>query len=327
LQREVELPMSTTVAPPSNPAVSATMGGETKGWLEQATLALFIIVPLLAVAAAVPVMWGWGLHWRDLVIAGVCYVITGFGITVGYHRYFTHGSFRARRGLKIALGIMGSLAVEGPLVRWVADHRKHHQFSDKQEDPHSPWAYGRGPVGMMRGLYHAHVGWLFDSEQTPQHKYAPDLLGDQDVVRISRHFPTFVALSTLVPPLIGGLWSWSWEGIFSAFFWAVLVRIALLHHVTWSINSICHVAGSRPFRSRDKSGNVWWLAIPSFGESWHNLHHAEPTSARHGVLRGQVDTSAMLIRMFEKFGWASHVRWPDPKRLAARRVQGPTVET
>jgi stearoyl-CoA desaturase (delta-9 desaturase) len=319
--------MSTTVAPPSKQAVSATMGNETKGWLEQATLALFIIVPLLAVAAAVPVMWGWGLTWRDAVIAGVCYLFTGFGITVGYHRYFTHGAFRARRGLKIALGIMGSLAVEGPLVRWVSDHRKHHQFSDKEQDPHSPWAYGSGPIGLIRGLYHAHIGWLFDSEQTPQHKYAPDLLADRDVVKISRHFPTWVALSTLIPPVIGGLWSWSWQGIFTAFFWAVLVRIAVLHHVTWSINSICHVAGSRPFRSRDKSGNVWWLAIPSFGESWHNLHHAEPTSARHGVLRGQVDTSAMLIKMFEKFGWASHVRWPDPKRLAARRAQGPPVET
>src|SRR5882757_1104186 len=317
--------MATVVAPPERSA-SATMGGETKGWLEQATLALFIIVPLLAVAAAVPVMWGWGLTWRDGVIALVCYLFTGFGITVGYHRYFTHGSFRARRGLKIALGIMGSLAVEGPLVRWVSDHRKHHQFSDQDDDPHSPWAYGGGPIGLTRGLYHAHVGWLFDQEQTPQHKYAPDLLADRDIVKISRHFPTWVALSTLVPPLVGGLWSWSWQGIFTAFFWAVLVRIAVLHHVTWSVNSICHVVGARPFRSRDKSGNVWWLAIPSFGESWHNLHHAEPTSARHGALRGQVDTSAMLIKMFEKFGWASHVRWPDPKRLAARRAQGPTVE-
>jgi stearoyl-CoA desaturase (delta-9 desaturase) len=223
--------------------------------------------------------------------------------------------------------VMGSLAVEGPLVRWVSDHRKHHQFSDQDDDPHSPWAYGSGPVGLTRGLYHAHIGWLFDQEQTPQHKYAPDLLADRDIVTISRHFPTWVALSTLVPPVIGGLWSWSWQGIFTAFFWAVLVRIALLHHVTWAVNSICHVVGSRPFKSRDKSGNVWWLAIPSMGESWHNLHHAEPTSARHGVLRGQLDSSAMLIRMFEKFGWASHVRWPDAQRLAARRVQGSTAES
>jgi stearoyl-CoA desaturase (delta-9 desaturase) len=313
--------MTTTVAPAeSAPVMSATMGGESKGWLEQATLALFIMVPLLAVAAAVPVMWGWGLSWRDVVIAGVWYLVTGFGITVGYHRYFTHASFRAKRPLRIALGIMGSLAVEGPLVRWVSDHRKHHQHSDKAEDPHSPWAYGGGLVGLTRGLYHAHVGWLFDEEQTPQQKYAPDLLADPDIVKVSRHFPTWVAVSTLVPPLIGGLWSWSWQGALSAFFWASLIRIAVLHHVTWSINSICHVVGRRPFRSRDKSGNVWWLSLLSFGESWHNLHHAEPTSARHGVLRGQIDTSARLIWIFEKLGWASHVRWPDPARLAARRI-------
>lgn len=315
--------MTSTIAQPPVPApISATMGADRKGPLEQATLGAVILLPLFALIAAVPVTWGWGLHWRDLVLAGVCYVVTGFGVTVGFHRYFTHGSFRARRGLKIALGIMGSLAVEGPLVRWVADHRKHHQHSDKAEDPHSPWAYGNGPVALARGLFHAHMGWLFDAEQTAASKYAPDLLIDRDVVRISRHFPTFVALSALVPALVGGLWSWSWQGLLSAFFWASLVRVALLHHVTWSINSICHVLGSRPFRSRDRSGNVWWLAIPSFGESWHNLHHADPTSARHGVLRGQLDSSARLIRIFEKLGWASQVRWPDAKRLAARRLVG-----
>ncbi|MGQ0463779.1 MAG: acyl-CoA desaturase [Sporichthyaceae bacterium] len=312
-----------TMSPPLADAPRGTMGGDRKGWLEQLTLALFILIPLVAVAAAVPVLWGWGLHWRDVVIAGVLYVLTGFGITVGYHRFFTHGSFKANRGLKILLGVMGSLAVMGPLIRWVADHRKHHQFSDKQDDPHSPWAYGSGVKGMTKGLWHAHVGWLFDTEQTPADKYAPDLLADSDIVKMSRHFPTFVALSTLAPLLIGGLWSWSWQGALSAFFWATLVRVALLHHVTWSINSICHVVGSRPFKSRDKSGNVWWLSVLSFGESWHNLHHADPTSARHGVLRGQFDSSARLIWLFEKFGWASSVRWPTAARLASRRVSTP----
>ncbi|MGQ0626379.1 MAG: acyl-CoA desaturase [Sporichthyaceae bacterium] len=302
------------------PTHAGTMGAERKNWIEQATLALFIAVPLLAVVIAAPVAWGWGLHWRDLIIAAVFYVLTGFGITVGFHRYFTHGAFRAARGLRLALGIMGSLAVQGPLIRWVADHRKHHRYSDTSEDPHSPWAFGPGARGLGRGLYHAHMGWLFDAEQTPARTYAPDLLADPDIVRISRHFPTFVAISTLAPALIGGLWSWSWQGALSAFFWATLVRVALLHHATWSINSICHVVGERPFRSRDRSGNVWWLAIPSFGESWHNLHHADPTSARHGVLPGQLDTSARLIWIFEKLGWASHVRWPTPKRLAVRRA-------
>ena len=300
--------------------VKGHMGAEKKGWLEQATLGAFVVVPLLAVAATVPVTWGWGLHWRDVVIALFFYYLTGFGITVGFHRYFTHGSFRANRRLRMALAIMGNMAVEGPMIQWVADHRKHHKFSDQADDPHSPWHYGEGSRGLLRGLYHAHMGWLFDAEQTSQKQYAPDLLKDPDMVKMSRHFPTCVAVSAFLPALIGGLWSMSWQGALSAFFWATLVRIALLHHVTWSVNSICHVMGARPFRSRDKSGNVWWLAVASFGESWHNLHHAEPTSARHGALRGQVDSSARLIWIFEKFGWASHVRWPDAERLAARRA-------
>jgi stearoyl-CoA desaturase (delta-9 desaturase) len=300
--------------------VKGQMGSPKKGFLEQAALFLFIVVPLLAVAAAVPVMWGWGLHWRDIVIALFFYYLTGFGITVGFHRYLTHGSFRASRPLRIALAIMGNLAVEGPAIQWVADHRKHHKFSDQEEDPHSPWRYGDSVGGLAKGMYHAHLGWLFEPEQTSQAQYAPDLLKDKDMVRVSRAFPLCVAVSIFLPPLIGGLWSWSWQGALSAFFWATLVRIALLHHVTWSVNSICHVMGARPFRSRDRSGNVWWLAVASFGESWHNLHHAEPTSARHGALRGQVDSSARLIWLFEKLGWASHVRWPDPERLAARRA-------
>jgi stearoyl-CoA desaturase (delta-9 desaturase) len=242
------------------------------------------------------------------------------GITVGFHRYFTHGSFKANKPLQVALAIAGSLAVEGPLVRWVADHRKHHRFSDKDGDPHSPWRYGETVPALMKGLFWAHMGWMFDAEQTPQQTYAPDLLKDRQLVWISRQFGLFTAVSLLIPPLVGGLWSWSWQGALTAFFWASLVRVALLHHVTWSINSICHAIGERPFKSRDRSGNVWWLAVLSCGESWHNLHHADPTSARHGVLRGQVDSSARIIRWFELAGWARDVRWPSPDRVAARRA-------
>ncbi len=296
------------------------IGGEVKGFWEQFILGLVIVVPLLAIAAVAPVVWGWGLHWHDIVIGLVFYYWTGLGITVGFHRYFTHRSFRANRRLRITLAIMGNMAVEGPVIQWVADHRKHHKFSDQADDPHSPWHYGEDFRGLMKGVYRAHVGWLFHAEQVSQKEYAPDLLKDPDMVKWSKRFPACAIVSIILPPIIGGLWSWSWQGALSAFFWASLVRIGLLHHVTWSINSICHVIGERPFRSRDKSGNVWWLAIASFGESWHNLHHAEPTSARHGALRGQIDTSARLIWIFEKFGWASHVRWPTPERLAARRA-------
>ncbi|MFJ8044461.1 acyl-CoA desaturase [Kitasatospora sp. NPDC096147] len=311
-------------APPGAASVaatqlSATRGGEQQGLAERITLGLFIGVPFLALAAAVPVAWGWGVGWTDLAIMTVMYFVACHGITVGFHRYFTHGSFKAKRPLVVAMAIAGSLAIEGPVVRWVADHRKHHRFSDKDGDPHSPWRYGESVPALMKGLWWAHMGWLFDEEQTPQMKYAPDLVNDPVIRAVSRLFWLWTLISMLLPPLIGGLVSMSWQGALTAFFWGSLVRVALLHHVTWSINSICHAVGERPFKSRDRSGNVWWLAVLSCGESWHNLHHADPTSARHGVLRFQVDSSARLIRWFEQLGWARDVRWPDEARIAARR--------
>ncbi|GAA1914626.1 fatty acid desaturase [Streptomyces sodiiphilus] len=312
---------------PSGPArdlPSATLGGDRQRSVEQIALLLFIIVPFVALLAAVPLAWGWGVSWLDLGLLVVFYFLGCHGITVGFHRYFTHGSFKAKRPLRIALAIAGSMAVEGPVVRWVADHRKHHKFSDAEGDPHSPWRYGETLPALMKGLWWAHMGWMFDKEQTPQHVYAPDLIKDPAIRRISRQFILWTAVSLLLPPLIGGLVTWSWQGALTALFWGSLVRVGLLHHVTWSINSICHAVGKRPFKSRDRSGNVWWLAVLSCGESWHNLHHADPTSARHGVDRGQVDSSARLIRWFELAGWASDVRWPKRSRLdARRRVENP----
>ncbi|MGI8614828.1 MAG: acyl-CoA desaturase [Nocardioidaceae bacterium] len=299
----------------------ATIGSDTQSNVERFALAAFIVLPFAAVVAAVPVAWGGWLGWHDVVLAFVMYAISGHGITVGFHRLFTHKSFKPTRGLKVALAVAGSLAVQGPVIRWVADHRKHHKFSDRDGDPHSPWRYGETIPALMKGLAHAHIGWLFEAEQTPQRQYAPDLMKDPDLVRVSRQFPMWVLVSMAAPALVGGLWSMSLHGALTAFFWASLVRVALLHHVTWSINSICHAVGERPFRSRDKSGNVWWLAIPSMGESWHNLHHADPTCARHGVLRGQLDTSARVIWVCEKLGWVHDVRWPVQERLDAKRAQ------
>jgi stearoyl-CoA desaturase (delta-9 desaturase) len=298
----------------------ATLGGDTQSRKEQIALGAFILLPFLAVLAAVPVAWGGWLSWTDLLIAGVMYVVTLHGVTVGFHRLFTHKSFKPNRTLKYALAIAGSMAIQGPVVRWVADHRKHHKFSDRDGDPHSPWKYGTSVGALLKGLWHAHMGWLFDEEQTPQRKYAPDLMSDPDIVRVSRQFPLWVAVSLIAPAVAGGLLTWSWQGALTAFFWGSLVRVSLLHHVTWSINSICHAIGDRPFVSRDKSANVWWLAIPSGGESWHNLHHADPTCARHGVMRGQLDTSARVIWLFEKAGWVRDVRWPVRERIAAKLV-------
>jgi stearoyl-CoA desaturase (delta-9 desaturase) len=287
---------------------------------ELVTFALVVGLPLIALAAAVPVAWGWGLGWTDIAIAAVFYLVSGLGVTVGLHRYFTHGSFKAKRPLKIAMGVAGSLSLEMSVLDWVATHRKHHKFSDKEGDPHSPWRFGPGFKSMSKGLLYAHMGWMFDAERTNREKYAPDLCKDEDVVKLHKWFPALAITSILLPSILGGLITWSWQGALTAFFWGSLVRIGLLHHVTWSINSICHVFGEEDFQVRDKSRNVWWLAIPSFGESWHNLHHSDPTCARHGVLKGQIDLSAGLIRIFERLVWVSDVRWPTPERLAAKRV-------
>ena len=292
----------------------------TKKSGEQIALYAFVIVPFLAVLAAVPVAWGWGLGWTDLALFAVFFTVSGFGVTVGYHRHLTHGSFKAKRPLHIALAIAGSMAIEGPAIRWVADHRRHHAFSDREGDPHSPWRYGNSIPALMKGFGYAHVGWLFDVEHTNREKFAPDLLRDRDIVRIDRQFGLWTAVSVLGPMLLGGLITWSWAGALSALFWASLVRIFVVHHITWSINSVCHTIGERPFTARDKSSNFWPLAVISFGEGWHNTHHADPIGARTGVLRGQLDASARLIWIFEKLGWATDVRWPRPERLDRLRT-------
>jgi stearoyl-CoA desaturase (delta-9 desaturase) len=316
-------PLSRPTAParPARPDAGLPVNalGEAKGLGEQLALYVFVLVPFLALAVAVPAVWGWGLSWTDVVLFTAFYLVTGLGITVGYHRYFTHGSFKANKGLRIALAVAGCMAVQGPVVQWVADHRRHHAFSDREGDPHSPWRYGDTTGALLKGMFHAHVGWLFDRRQTNPARYAPDLLKDTAVRRTSELFIMWAGIGLFLPGIIGGLVTSSWTGAWTAFFWAGLVRVALLHHVTWSINSLCHTIGARPFTSRDRSTNFWPLALLSFGESWHNLHHADPTCARHGVLRGQVDISARVIWALEKLGWARDVKWPDPVRLAAKR--------
>ncbi len=291
---------------------------EPSGRFARFLVAAFVVVPLLAVLAAVPLVWGWGLGWHDIVIGFVFYVVAGMGISMGFHRHFTHCSFKAAKPLRVALAIAGSLAIEGPLLVWVADHRRHHKYSDREGDPHSPWRFGNDWKALTKGLLYAHMGWMFNPNRTSQQKFCPDLLADRSIHRISRTFPLWAAISLLGPALIGGLWSMSWYGALTAFFWASLVRICLLHHVTWSINSVCHTFGNEDFEVRDKSRNVAWLAIPSFGESWHNLHHSDPTCARHGALEGQIDISARAIWWAEKLGWAWDVRWPDEDRLSGK---------
>jgi stearoyl-CoA desaturase (delta-9 desaturase) len=277
-----------------------------------------VVLPLVGLAIAIPVGWGWGLSALNLSMAVIAYVVTGLAVTVGYHRGFTHRSFKARRGLRIALAIGGSLAVEGSPVQWVANHRRHHAFADREGDPHSPWRYGTDTRALLKGLIYAHVGWMLKRELSNRARFAPDILADRDLRAIGRLTGPLVAVSLLVPAAIGGLVSGTWAGAVAGFFWAGLVRVALLHHVTWSVNSVCHVVGKRPFSCRDRATNFWPLAILSLGESWHNSHHADPTAARHGTLPGQIDPSARVIWLLEKLNLVHDVRWPDPQRIAAK---------
>src|SRR5690606_13590312 len=311
---------ATTLGRPESGPKPLTEGRHSTGTL--LTLWAFVFIPFAALLAAVPVAWGGWLSWTDVAIAVAFYLVSGLGVTVGFHRYLTHGSFKARRPLRAVLAVAGSLAIQGNVIQWVADHRRHHAFSDVEGDPHSPWRYGESVRGLIKGLFHAHMGWLLQREISNRSRFAPDLLNDPVIRRVDALFPLWVSVSVLVPPVIGGLVTWSWTGAATAFFWASLVRISFLHHVTWSINSVGRVFGERPFVARegDRAANFWPLAIVSFGESWHNLHHAGPTCARHGALKGQVDITARVIWVLEKLGWVSDVRWPRPERLAAKRA-------
>ncbi len=195
---------------------------------------VFAAVPLLALAAAVPVAWGWGMGWVDNGMAPFFYTLTCLGVTIGFHRYVTHGAFKARRGLRMALAVVGSMAMQGPVISWVADHRRHHAYADKEGDPHSPWLFGTSAAALAKGFWHAHMGWMFQRERTNAHRFAPDLLADNDIQRIDRLFPLLTVITLLAPAVLGGVITMSWWGALTAFFWASLVRVAVLHHVTWS---------------------------------------------------------------------------------------------
>ncbi len=282
---------------------------------------LAILVPLAGLIAAMVLMWGWGLTWVELTLMAVMYLLTGFGVTVGYHRLFTHKSFETGRVMTAILGVLGSMSVEGPITRWVAFHRKHHQHSDTDEDPHTPHSHGGGIVNVMRGFWRAHAGWLFERMPSDLDRYIPDLKKDRLVRVLSQLFPLWVLLGLVIPAAIGGLVTLSWTGALLGFLWGGLVRILLIHHVTWSVNSICHIWGSRPFRSHDESRNNPIVGVLALGEGWHNNHHAFPTSARHGLRWWQVDASWILIWLMARVGLAWNIRVPSQERIMAKRAR------
>jgi stearoyl-CoA desaturase (delta-9 desaturase) len=277
-------------------------------------------LPVGGLAAAVALLWNHGVGPTALAILAVGYVLTGVGITVGYHRLFTHRAFETFPAVRYVLAVLGQMGVEGDVVTWVADHRKHHQFSDGPGDPHSPHAdFGDGPLEALKGLWHAHTGWIFSGAgRADRDRYAKDLVRDRGLRLIARLFVPTVLVSLALPALAGWLLIGGWYGFVSGLVWGGAVRIFLLHHVTWSINSICHFWGRRRFESRDESRNVWWLSWLSFGESWHNNHHAFPSSAFHGLRRFEIDPGGWLIWTLEKCGLAWRVVRIAPQRQAAK---------
>jgi len=269
-----------------------------------------VVVPFLGLVVAVYEVWGWGVSWMELAVLLVMYTATGLGVTVGYHRLFAHRSFDALQPVRFILAVLGSMAVQGPVLKWVATHRRHHQHSDQIEDPHSPHHHGGGISGVFKGFWHAHVGWIFQADYPNLGRYVQDLYSDRLVRVTSRLFGVWVFLGLLIPAVVGGLLSGTWTGALLGFLWGGLVRIFLGHQVTWSINSVCHLWGSRPFDRNDHSRNNLIFGVLGLGEGWHNNHHAFPSSARHGLKWWQLDVSYLVIRALAMLGLARQVRVP-----------------
>jgi len=293
--------------------------------LQRGITALVVFGPLAGVAVAAGALFNHGVTLLDLVLAATFYAVTGHGLTAGYHRLLTHRSFKATRGVRLTLAIAGSMAFEGSVNSWVANHRRHHAHTDTEGDPHSPYAYGSTPWARTRGAVHAHVGWLFQGQTADEDHWAPDLVADRDMALITRLFPVLCVASLAAPTMLGWAFTGTLAGALGGLVWGGLVRVFLLHHSTFAVNSACHLWGKRPFVTRDgdRATNFAPLAVLAMGESWHNLHHSIPTSARHGVDRWQVDSTARLIWILERLHLAWDVRWPDPATLDLRRRTPP----
>jgi stearoyl-CoA desaturase (delta-9 desaturase) len=283
-----------------------------------------VIVPFLGFIAAMVFLWNELVGWVDLTVLVAMYLVTGFGITTGYHRLLTHRSFATSRPIRYLFAVLGSMAVEGPVISWVADHRKHHAFADEEGDPHSPHTtHGTGLVATVKGLWHAHVGWLFDiAGRADRSRYAPDLMKDGGMRAIHKLFLPLLVVGLAIPFGLGWAISGTIAGALTALLWGGAVRIFLLHHVTFSINSVCHFFGRRRFKTKDMSTNVAWLSVLSFGESWHHNHHAFPTSASHGLRPWELalDPGGLLIRAMERLGLVWNVVKISPERQRSKAV-------
>ena len=292
-----------------------------------------VVLPFAAFLVAIPMLWNSLIGWTDLALLIVLYFLSAFGITVGFHRLLTHRAFATYKPIEYMFAVLGTMAVEGPVIGWVTDHRRHHAHTDVEGDPHSPHVgHGEGIRGALRGLWHAHVGWWMNEHPTAEgaERYAPDLLEDRGMRVIDRLFVPIVTLGLLIPFALGWGITGELAGGLTALVWAGLVRVFMVHHVTFSINSICHFFGRRRFTTGDESTNVFWLAIPSLGESWHHNHHAFPRSAVHGLRWWEVDIGGLVIRAMRRLGLAWNVVLISSERQRAKlaaRAQARTRET
>jgi stearoyl-CoA desaturase (delta-9 desaturase) len=284
--------------------------------VSQVVTLVAVVVPPVGILSAAGVLWGVAFRPLDLILFSVFYVLTGFGVTVGYHRYFTHRAFETVQPVRIAFAILGAMTLQGPVTQWVTDHRKHHARADVAGDPHSPHLSGDGFVGAVKGLYHAHVGWLFTTKGMERGDiYGRDLYDDHTIQVIDKLYLVWVAASVGLPFLIGFAVTGSVARGFEAMVWAGLIRIFAFEHATFAVNSVCHTFGSRRYDAPDESRNNWVVAALTFGEGWHNNHHAFPRSARHGLARLELDASWLLIRVLARLRLASNVRLPTPAQM------------
>ncbi len=313
-------------ASPTPPAKSKAQELAAVQRFEKIVAIVTIVTPFIGVIVAIALLFG-GQYLRPVDFWGflILYVVTTYGLTMGFHRLFTHKSFKCIKPVRAGLCIAGSMAAQGSVVFWVAHHRKHHMHSDEEDDPHSPHFAGGGVKGILLGWWHSHVGWMFDNEPINYFRLAPDLLRDPVVMAVTRRYFTWVIVGIILPGVVSALVTQSWLGLLTGMLWGGLVRIFFVHHTTWSINSVCHMFGAAPFESEDESRNNLACALLTFGEGWHNNHHAFPTSARHGLHWYQLDMVYILIRVLEKVGLVSDVRTPDPKTISSRLRSAKTL--
>jgi len=303
------------LAPPSPDPAAKEAKLEPISATQRVISLTFMIGPFLGLLGAVVLSWGWGFTWVELTLLASMYILTALGITVGYHRLFTHRSFETNRVVQVILSILGSMAFQGSLMRWVAVHRRHHQHSDRHGDPHSPHLHGDGFVDTLRGWWHSHMGWMFAPDPPDLLRYVTDLRQDRVLRLMSALFPVYVAVGLLIPTVLGGILTGSWMGALLGLLWGGLARIFFLHHVTWCINSVCHLWGGRPYEVDDESRNNFVFGVLAMGEGWHNNHHAFQNSARHGFYWWQIDMSYWVIRGLAMLGLAWRVKLPAPHLL------------